>query len=345
MDLAGLAQMEPGADACQATLPVQIQSVAQRQTQSGKPFFDLQVADGSAQSKLKIWSDTPAFSFLQNQSTGTCCALTAEFFVNDYGLNVTHPALELLEADALEEFLAGSPQRRELIDSLWQEMIHHFESLEDPRLRALTTTCLTDLEARWKRAAAARSYHHARRGGLLEHTCQMLRSARALAPLYPEIYPDLLFAGVLFHDLGKCWENDFPDHGFISRPSRMGELLGHITIGVEVVNRYWHQIQQDSPELFEDTVGFPPAERVREHLLHLIVSHHGQLEFGSPVTPKIPEAWMLHAIDNLDARLEMMRGSYVGSPVEGTDLFKAQRPLSGYLARCLTDFNSPGRGD
>jgi len=169
----------------------------------------------------------------------------------------------------------------------------------------------------------------------------MLRCAEALAPQYPEVWPDLLLAGVLFHDIGKCWENDYPARGFMATPVRMGELLGHISIGVEVVNRYWHKLSEAEPEVFDDEKLDPPSDRVREYLLHLIVAHHGQLDFGSPVTPKIPEAWMLHYIDNLDARMEMMRGSYAQGPEIEPDLFKAQRPLSGYLARPIRGHYAP----
>lgn len=320
-----------GSDPTSATVPVQLAKIVTRQTTSGKPFIDLEVADSTESLKLKIWSDTDAFEFCQAAKDGDICSLDGEFFVNDFGVNINRPSLSYLDASEIDTFLQGSPERVEELEALWKYVNQVFENLLDARLRLLTTTVLSDLSEKWKRAGAARCFHHARRGGLLEHTAQMLKASESLAPLYPEIWPDLLHTGVLFHDIGKCWENDYPAHGFTSQPVRMGELLGHITIGVEVANKYWNQLKQQEPEIFEG--GSPPSELVKEHLLHLIVSHHGQFDFGSPVTPKIPEAWMLHYIDNLDARMEMLRGSYAADPEVEPDLYRAQRPLSGYLAR------------
>jgi 3'-5' exoribonuclease len=325
-----------GSDPSTTTVAVQLTKITTRQTASGKPFFDLEVADSTDLLRLKIWSDTDAFEFCSNAKDGEICHLEGEFFVNDYGVNINRPSLSYLAEDQVDTFIQGSPERAREIEAHWNYTNSVFDNLTDPRLRLLTTTILNDLSEKWQRAAAARSYHHARRGGLLEHTAQMLHCAEALAPQYPEIWPDLLYSGVLFHDIGKCWENDYPARGFLSQPARMGELLGHITIGVEVVNRYWNQLKESEPDVFSTETN-PPSELVKEHLLHLIVSHHGQLDFGSPVTPKIPEAWMLHYIDNLDARMEMLRGSYAGDPEVEPDLYKAQRPLSGYLARPISE--------
>jgi len=318
-----------------AALPVQLAKITTRQTASGKPYIDLEVADATDTIRLKIWSDTDAFEFCQTAQNGEICTLDGEFYVNDFGVNINRPSLSYLADAEIESFLQGSAERAQELAAHWDYIYQLFENLCDARLRLLTTTVLTDLADKWKRAGAARSYHHARRGGLLEHTAQMLKVSEVLAPQYPEIWPDLLHAGVLFHDVGKCWENDYPASGFVAQPSRMGELLGHITIGVEVVNKYWNQLRESHPDLFE--ASNPPSELVKEHLLHLIVSHHGQMDFGSPVTPKIPEAWMLHYIDNLDARMEMLRGSYHNDPEEKPDLYKANRPLSGYLARPISE--------
>ncbi|MEM1157562.1 MAG: HD domain-containing protein [Verrucomicrobiota bacterium] len=332
MQLHDLKQL--GSAATTATLPVQLSQIITRQTASGKPFIDLEVADATDCIRLKVWSDTDAFEFCQTAQAGEICALDGEFYINDFGVNITRPSLSYLDDSEIESFLQGSPERSRELEAHWNYITDLFENLSDPRLKLLTTTVLIDLADKWKRAGAARSYHHARRGGLLEHTAQMLKVSQVLAPQYPEVWPDLLHTGVLFHDIGKCWENDYPASGFTARATRMGELLGHITIGVEVVNKYWNQLRESDPEVFETAK--PPSELLKEHLLHLILSHHGQFDFGSPVTPKIPEAWMLHYIDNLDARMEMLRGSYAGNPELEPNLYQANRPLSGYLARPIS---------
>jgi 3'-5' exoribonuclease len=157
----------------------------------------------------------------------------------------------------------------------------------------------------------------------------MLRVAQALAPLYAEVDNDLLCAGVIFHDIGKLWENDTGEKGFASVPSRRGELLGHISLGIEVANALWREVEAAEGANWGELQ--PSSEEVRDHLLHLIASHHGTKEFGSPVAPKTPEAFLLHHIDNIDAKMEMLRLSYARAKEEGTGLLEAHRPLEGPL--------------
>ena len=116
-------------------------------------------------------------------------------------------------------------------------------AIADPRLRALGEAFLAEYGDRFKRTAGARSYHHARRGGLVEHTAQMMRAAIALVPLYPQLNLDLLIAGILFHDSGKLWENHLPEDGFTMGFDERGELMGHISIGIELVNSLWRKLQ------------------------------------------------------------------------------------------------------
>ena len=183
------------------------------------------------------------------------------------------------------------------------------EGIHDPRLSGLCQQFLEQFGDRFRRAAAARKNHHARRGGLLEHVAQMMRSARALCTVYPDFNQDLLLTGVLFHDCGKLWENNYPESGFAQNVALHGEMLGHIPLGIELVNKLWRELL-DSPAA-RDWLALEPAnEDVRLHLLHLIASHHGQLEFGSPTLPRTPEAFALNDIDKLDAKYEMTRMAY-----------------------------------
>lgn len=137
----------------------------------------------------------------------------------------------------------------------------------------------------------------------------MMRTASAVCQANPGLNRDLLLAGCLFHDCGKLWENCYPKEDFTMPYSEAGELLGHIPLGIELVNNLWKRIMS-LPEADSWKTLDPPSPDVRMHLLHLIASHHGELAFGSPVFPKTPEAVALHYIDNLDAKLEMFRGAY-----------------------------------
>lgn len=316
-------------------IPAQISQLRQNYTQSGKPYFELELADSTARATLKIWSDSAAYTFLEKSCAGEAIELSGRFYVNSYGLNVNQPSARKLNDKEKESLLAGSPEQQKKSEQDWRYLNSVFGNLAEPRLRSVCSLALKKYEKKWKRAAAARTYHHARRGGLLEHTAQMLRCAEALAPLYAEIFPPLLYAGVLFHDIGKLWENDYEENGFYSTPSRVGELVGHIAIGIEVLNQLWREVKEKEPNLFKETE--PPSELILEHLMHLIVSHHGEMEFGSPVTPRTSEAWALHHIDNIDAKIEMLRCTYAEKPEVVPGLFESRRPLIGLAASPLAD--------
>src|SRR5262249_48255829 len=180
------------------------------------------------------------------------------------------------------ELVQGPPELRAKQGKDWVFLLATVKEIADPRLRSLCESFLTEWGDRFRRTAAARSYHHARRGGLVEHTAQMMRIAIAIAPLYPQLNLDLLLAGILFHDSGKLWENHMPETGFAMGYDERGELVGHISIGLELVNSLWRVLQ--SPE---NTIAWsrlvPASEDVRLHLLHLIGAHHGEMELGSPV--------------------------------------------------------------
>ncbi len=212
-------------------------------------------------------------------------------------------------------------------------------SIVDPRLRALCEAFLKEWGDRFRRTAAARNYHHARRGGLVEHTAQMMRVALEIAPLYPQLNLDLLLAGILFHDSGKLWENQLPETGFTMSYDERGELMGHISIGLELVNSLWRKLNVENAEIWKDLA--PASEDVRLHLLHLIGAHHGEAQFGSPVSPKTPEAMALHYIDNLDARLEMFAAGYATAKPLATRIFDRVRPLPGNLVKSLEKFQQP----
>jgi 3'-5' exoribonuclease len=157
---------------------------------------------------------------------------------------------------------------------------------------------------------------------LLEHTAQMMRAAAALRAAYPGLHWDLVEAGVLFHDCGKMSENGYGATGFVSPYTLAGELLGHVTIGVEIINRLWRSLDAG-------LTGGPGDDEVRLHILHLIASHHGEKEFGAPVTPRTPEAWALHYIDNLDAKIEMLKMAYAEKAMLGPGIYEPRRPLEG----------------
>jgi len=219
-------------------------------------------------------------------------------------------------------------------------MERFLSTLVDPRLKALADRFVSDFGPKLRRAAAARKNHHARRGGLVEHVAQMMRAADAICGVYPELNRDLMIAGVLFHDCGKLWENQYAERGFSQGHTLHGEMLGHIPLGIELVNKLWREVTE-SPAARGWLTLEPASETVRLHLLHLIASHHGEYQFGSPVLPRTPEAMALHHIDNLDAKLEMTRAAYATAPRIAEGIYEKQFPLPANLVEPLPAFE-PG---
>ena len=154
---------------------------------------------------------------------------------------------------------------------------------------------------------------------------------------------DLLVAGVLFHDSGKLWENHLPETGFTMGYDERGELIGHISIGLELVNSLWRKVQTEENARAWNAL-IPASEDVRMHLLHLIGAHHGEAQFGSPVSPKTPEAMALSYIDNLDARLEMFAAGYLVAKPIADRIYDRVRPLPGNLVKPLEKFQASSAG-
>lgn len=290
----------------EAVIHAQIEKLARKEASNGKPFHEVQFRDGGDSMTLRAWSDTPAFE--------SCTAMKAGCFVEiegifshsaAFGLDAKRWEMHPLPEEAIDALLEGSADQRKLLDTCQKVITDAVDSIADPRIKALCAQFLVQYGPRFRRAAAARGNHHARRGGLLEHTSRMMASALALCGVYPELNRDLVIAGVLFHDTGKLWETCPPERGFGIVPELRGELLGHLSIGIELVNSLWRELSKEGWEQLT-----PSSEDVRLHILHLIASHHGQLEFGSPVLPKTPEAALLHFIDNIDARMEMFFTAY-----------------------------------
>jgi 3'-5' exoribonuclease len=316
-----------------ARVHAQIEEVACKEASNGKPFWELRLRDGGDTMMLKAWSDSPNFAACEQLERGIPVELEGEFSVGVFGLEARRWSLRFLSEHEAEELFKGDDVARSAAQADFDLVSRRMAGLSDPRLRALAEAFLTEFGQRFRRAAAARQNHHAFRGGLLRHTGQMIKSADALCVAYPALNRDLLVAGVLVHDCGKLWEMCPPETGFEIPRELRGELLGHISIGIEVVNALWRKLPLEN---WRDLV--PSTEEVRLHLLHLIASHHGELQFGSPVEPKTPEAIALHFIDNLDAKLEMILSSYERKPEIAPDIFERVRGLNVSPVRGLPAF-------
>src|SRR6184192_1964952 len=340
MQLMTLSEIRRGAQKgpFSARVHVQVEVAAPKLTREQKPYCELSLADACDRMTLRVWSDHPQYKACTSFNSDSFIELTGEFNSHSqYGLEARKWTVRPLTDQEKNELLQGPADLRARQGADWEFIGQTIQAISDPRLRGLCDAFLKEWGDRFRRTAAARNYHHARCGGLVEHTAQMMRVAKEIVPLYPELNLDLLLAGILFHDCGKLWENQMPENGFNMSYDERGELMGHISIGLELVNSLWRKISVENAGAWKDLA--PASEDVRLHLLHLIGAHHGEPEFGSPVSPKTPEAMALHYIDNLDARLEMFAAGYTTAKPLAARIFDRVRPLPGNLVKSLEKFS------
>jgi 3'-5' exoribonuclease len=321
-----------------AQVHAQVESASAKMTREAKPYCEINLADACDRMTLRVWSDHADYKTCGALQDGDFVEVNGEFAQHQqFGLEARKWNARPLTAPEIADLLAGPPELRKKQKADFDFIVATVGAISDPRLRELCQSFVKEFSERFRRSAAARNYHHARRGGLVEHTAQMMRVATALASLYPQLNLDLLQAGILFHDSGKLWENHIREDGFAMDFDERGELVGHIAIGLELVNSLWRKLQMEENTRAWQSLQ-PPSEDCRLHLLHLIGAHHGEMEFGSPVTPKTPEAMALHYIDNLDARLEMFAAGYLTAKPIAERIFDRVRPLPGNLVKSLERF-------
>lgn len=305
---------------------VQVDQVTEKQTSGGAPFLEVKLADAGEALTWRVFDNNPQFHSARQLARGSFIELAAQWVdTGKYGVEPRQPQLRLLSDEEKLAVLGGDAELAARQQADYADIVALVDGLRDPRLKGVCSLFLEKHGERFRRSAAARENHHARRGGLVEHVAQMMRTAVAVAGVYPQLNRDLLLAGVLFHDCGKLWENCYPEAGF-SQPHQLhGEMLGHIALGLELVNKLWRDLME-RPEAAAWTLLEPASDLVRLHLLHLIAAHHGQYEFGSPVLPKTPEAVALHHVDNIDAKLEMLRRGYETGRELAPGIFERFRP-------------------
>ncbi len=320
---------------------VQIDSVNERTTSTGNPYLEARLVDATDSLLWRVFDNNPCFRELPALPPHAFVEMQAEWLdTGKFGIEPRLARLRVLTEEEKQELLLGDPETAARQQADWADIRAHLEALKDPRLRQLCRLFVERFGERYRRTAAARENHHARRGGLVEHVAQMMRATAAITTVYPALNHDLLMAGVLFHDCGKMWENSYPETGFSQPYNLHGEMLGHIPLGLELVNKLWRELL-DLPEAGEWSALDPATEQVRLHLLHLIAAHHGQLEFGSPVLPKTPEAIVLHHIDNIDAKLEMLARGYATAKEIAPQIYDRFRPWPTRIVTPLPGFSAP----
>ncbi len=276
-----------------------VREASMRETRTGKNYIAAQLADATGKIAARVWDAQPAHAqafkpgaFLRLRGHVESYQGQAQLVVGSFR------TVEAAEVE-MEAFLPATPKDPAELEKKLKALI---KSVKDQPLGALLEAFFGDADfaARFRRSPAASDYHHAYVGGLLEHTVSVAGSAAGAAEEHEELDRDLLVAGALLHDLGKVWElSAGPAFDYTDA----GRLLGHIVMGVLEAEKRMAAI----PDF--------PVE-TRRQMLHLLASHHGQREFGSPVLPQTAEALALHHLDNLDAKVRAAADAEPRSPEE-----------------------------
>ncbi|MDP2045077.1 MAG: HD domain-containing protein, partial [Deltaproteobacteria bacterium] len=265
-------------------------------TKDGKPFLSLVLGDKSGTIVAKVWNDILK-KYPGPFAVGDFLGVKGQVdsYKKELQINIKYLETEKsirsrggdLSAFDPELLCQATPYDR---DTLWQELWQLAETQIGPPLGELVLRVLERYREEFLVCPAALRYHHPYLGGLLEHTWFVTRHALASLTIYPELNRDLVLAGAMLHDLGKVKELANPQAPERTVP---GHLLGHVVLG-------WEMVRSEAQALnFPDPILLVQLE-------HIILSHHGSMEFGSPILPKTREALVVNFLDDLDAKLKMM---------------------------------------
>jgi 3'-5' exoribonuclease len=276
-------------------------SKQQRTTRTAKPYLSLILGDNSGQIEARVWDPTDS-RIAADFSKGDVIKVRAA--VSKFE-GVLQLKIERLRKLAITEFDRSDllPATTYDVAELWSKLEAAVASFTDPDLQRLILAILADPAIReaFREAPAAKQLHHAWLGGLLEHVVSLIGLADGVVPHYPMLMRDLVVTGVILHDIGKirelAWETGF-------EYTLEGTLLGHIQIGAAMVEK-----------TIDSLPDFPP--RLKTLILHMILSHHGKLEFGSPKLPMIPEALMLNFLDDIDAKMQTLASEFQKAARQG----------------------------
>src|SRR3989442_6410079 len=260
---------------------------------TGEPYLALTLGDRSGHIEAKMWDNVEDAIDAFEQDDFIKVKGLVNKYKNRFQITI-HKLRRLAESEV--DFADYLPKTTKDIGELGQTLAGFVATFQDPYLKALVEAFMADPEIAeaYRNAPAAKSLHHAYIGGLLDHVVSLFHSCDLVCRNYPQINRDLLLTGAFLHDIGKLYELTYSRS--LSYTTR-GQLLGHMIIELEMLQTKIAQVP-----------GFP--NELKTLLEHLIISHHGQYEFGSPKLPMFPEALMLHYLDDLDSKMESMRAHF-----------------------------------
>jgi len=274
-----------------------------RSTTRGDLYIAMFLCDRTGQLNGRMWQATeviykalpkPGLIHIQGRS---------ELYQNNLQIVVNSVSVVDASKIDLQDFLARTDKDT---DQMFEEVKKIVGRIKNPQLKALVGEILADAELmeKFRNSPAAVKIHHDYLGGLLEHTHNMLRVAMAILPLYPQVQADLVLVGIFLHDIGKTEELSY-EMAFSYTDS--GQLIGHIAQTLLMINKKADALKAK---------GAPIDKQILDTLGHIILSHHGEYEFGSPKLPATPEAFMVYYIDDLDAKVSQVTTAIENEPGE-----------------------------
>ncbi len=264
---------------------------------NGKSYMNFVFSDQSGDIEGKAWEDANRYAGQVVQDAVVWLEGRCQLFQGRRQVVVGR--MQVLRGDEVDLTLL-LPSSHLDADALYAQLLQHIASMTDPDYRALAEAVLKDdeeIREKLKKAPAAKSMHHAYPSGLLEHICSITRTLDFMARNYgPILDRDLLLLGGFFHDIGKIWELSYEK---TTDYTTEGRLIGHLVMGVELVERKVRELEAQPGRLSGDK--FPEDKKLL--IKHVILAHHGQLEYGSPKRPKCVEALIVHMVDDLDSKV------------------------------------------
>ena len=292
-----------------------IKEMSRAETRTGKPYLIITFMDRSGEIEGRLWENADALmDMCEPGNLVEISGLAQEYRGN---LQLKIDSIRQVDKDAVDPSLFIQSSKKNIAD-MAREIHSMATSLQNPFCRKLLLEFFDDnaFFKEFQKAPAAKIMHHAYLGGLLEHTLAVSQLAEMLAGFYPTLDRDLLLAGALLHDIGKTREFSFETYPFDY--SDKGRLMGHLVLGAEMIQ-----------EKISALTGFP--EDLSTRLQHLVLSHHGRYEFGSPCLPMVSEAFVLNFLDDLDAKLNFMGRLEEQAPEPGYQWTDFQRTLERFL--------------
>jgi 3'-5' exoribonuclease len=257
---------------------------------TGEPYLSLTLGDRSGELDAKMWDNVEEVENTFDRDDFVKVKGLVQVYRNRPQLTI-HKLRRCQDQEV--DFADYFPKTTKDVEIMFEELLGIVDGIENGHLRELLMSLLTDedFSTRFKQAPAAKSLHHAWIGGLLEHTLSLCKLCKLVVQNYEGVDVDLLLTGAVLHDIGKIHELNYTRSFSYTTE---GQLLGHMILELDMVNEKIAQLE-----------AFP--RELKLLVQHLIVSHHGEHEFGSPKLPMFPEALLLHCLDNLDSKLEAMK--------------------------------------